>query len=637
MTKNYSSYKKTKEVYFGGDLAFPIAAALLAALITYGLFYFFGFTAGIIFNVVISWCVYFFMYYFGKSNTGITFDFLLGVACISGVLLFVDYGVYALVVYQKTGMFNKLYFQLWLCVLFGIPISYYAFRHGSYYLAEKSMATEYLRVPLKIRHDRELLMYIDNIQFVNASRRTMSDIKLEKPNCFYSESELNKMDSSNRNYYLVESIYNEMIHMPFGADSLLMSWYSVIEDKYYDIELPFPFEKLTIEQEKYPTNVSKVLRGKKTKRLNLHIHANGGIRLFNDDMVLIDLEENIPTVISEEVRNEKIDLHRQSHDYYSNPKAFLNLIEKIKTSGGIEERFLIQNKLIPWRMTISGLRGNNYLDVDDVSFSEYKNEIAEMEIDKLRFLPKKIGIVYRGNYLYDWLTLIINSQKLFQSIQKLTDGNDEVAVRFDLNFENGDETDLQFRIIANDKSILFNDWEIQVKKDRKQDMVDHLLDSDEDQQKRSLYKEAWDLVFDKQYDQAQEKCDMIKAIDPRYGFAYFLEVRLLWYKEGSKACYAKKDYFIAKTQHEPAALAHMHNNYGCLYDQESRYEESLTEFEKAIANNPKEGIYTCNLAEIYCKLNNPKKALEAAEKSKKAGHQSTILNALLESKGTRYV
>lgn len=30
----------------------------------------------------------------------------------------------------------------------------------------------------------------------------------------------------------------------------------------------------------------------------------------------------------------------------------------------------------------------------------------------------------------------------------------------------------------------------------------------------------------------------------------------------------KKDYFIAKTQHEPAALAHIYNNYGCLSDEE---------------------------------------------------------------------
>lgn len=150
------------------------------------------------------------------------------------------------------------------------------------------------------------------------------------------------MNDSDRNYYLEKDVFSNTIHMPFDADCLFMSWYSIIEDKYYDIEVPFPFEKLVIEQEKYPTDVSAVLRGKKTKRLNLHIHANGGVRLFNSDMVLINLAENFPSVITDEVRNNKIEFHRCSHEYYNDPKAFSALVEKIKSSNGIEERFLIK-------------------------------------------------------------------------------------------------------------------------------------------------------------------------------------------------------------------------------------------------------------------------------------------------------
>ena len=66
------------------------------------------------------------------------------------------------------------------------------------------------------------------------------------------------------------------------------------------------------------------------------------------------------------------------------------------------------------------------------------------------------------------------------------------------------------------------------------------------------------------------------------------------------------------------------------------HEDSLSCFEKAILNNPKDGMYVCNLAEIYCKLKNPKKAFEAAEKSKKLGHESSTVNAILQSKGLCY-
>lgn len=634
--KNYSSYQKTKQVYFGGDNPLP-ALILIASVITYGLFYFLGMGIALFFNAFISFCGYFYFYYYGKSNQRITLEFLAGVVLILVLLLSVDYGVYALVVYQKTGFFNTLYFQIWLLILLGTPTVYYLYKYGSFYLNERKMAVNYLKVYLTIDYDRELLTHIDRIQFVNVAKRTMSDIKLEKAPCFYSDEELKKMPDSDQNYYLENSAFSDMIHMPFGANLLFMSWYSIIEDKYYDIELPFPFEKMTLEREKYPTNVPGILRGKKAKSLNLHILSNGGIKLFNSDTVLINHPSSIPSPLSVEYRKEKIKSHRYSHEYYNDSKIFLSLIEKIKASDGIEKRFQIQNKLLPWSMTVSGLEGRYYLEVFDVSFHDYKNEMEAIGISMLRFLPKKIEIVYRGDYLYRWLILRIDYQKLYQYIQKLNDENEEIPVLFNLVFENSsDKTDLNFTLTANGKSMAFTDWEIEIDKDRKESMHDHLLDKSEDETKSTLLKEAWALIGNKKYALAQEKCDALLALDPRYGYAYFLESRLLWYKEGFDACYAKRDYFIAKTKHEPSALAHIYNNYGCLLDQELRYEEAITYFEKAIESYPKEGMYVCNRAEMYCKLKDPKKALEVAEKAKKLGHESEILNKILESKGLQY-
>ena len=402
MKKNYRFYEKTEEVYISTEFAFPIAVLFIASIITYGLLYFFGIFIAVLFNIIISFVGNFYFYYYGKSSTAITLEFLIRVGLVSGLLLFIDYGVYALVVYQKTGVFNKLYFYLWLAIILGVPVLYYIFQYSRYYFKEKKMAVTYLKVPLTVHHDRELLTVIDAIQFVNSSNRTMSDIRLAKPLCFYSEDELLKLEKDNSVYHYVEKdVFYSRINMPFEADTLFMTWYSIIEDKYYDIEVPFPFEKLVIEQEKYPTNVSAVLRGKKSKPLNLHIHANGGIRLFNDDVVLIDLPKSTSTPITEEERNKKIDHHRYSHEYYRDPKAFSSLIEKIKLSVGIEERFLIKNKLIPWGMSVSGLKRKNYLEVSDVWFSKYKIEVNEIATTISRFLPKKLEIVYRGNYLYD--------------------------------------------------------------------------------------------------------------------------------------------------------------------------------------------------------------------------------------------
>ncbi|MEM0575860.1 hypothetical protein [Flavobacterium polysaccharolyticum] len=256
MKKNYSFYKKTEEVYFSPEFAFPIAVIVMLSIITYGLLYFFGISIAVLFNIIISFFGNFYFYYYGKSSTTITLDFLIRVALVTAFFLFMDYGVFALVKYQKTDVFNKMYFYLWLVIILGVPVLYYVFQYSRYYYKETTNAVTYIKVYLTVHHDRELLTVIDTIQFVNTARHTMSDIKLEKPNCFYSESELNKMDSNDRYFYTGKSVFSEMIHLPFDADVLFMSWYSIIEDKYYEIEVSFPFEKLLIEQEKYPTNVS---------------------------------------------------------------------------------------------------------------------------------------------------------------------------------------------------------------------------------------------------------------------------------------------------------------------------------------------------------------------------------------------
>lgn len=488
--KKYSSYQKTEKVYFSGEFAFPIVLVAIASLISYVLLYLFGIGIAILFNLVISWLSYGYLYYYGKSNIGITFDFLKGVLLFISVLLFVDYGVYVLVVYQKSGVFNLLYFQLWLSILFGVPILYYCFQYLRYFFEARKQALRYFKVSLTVHHDRELLIQIDNIQFVNTTNVTMSDIKLEKAPCFYSQEELKKYDSRNRNHYLEQNYYDGRINMPFDSNFLYMSWYSIIEDKYYDIELPFPYEKLTIEQEKYPTDVSAILRGKKAKKLNLHIYENGGICLFNEDTILIDHSESTPTAITEEKRNEKIALHRSSQDYYKNPKAFSELIQKIKFSNGIEERFQIKNKLILWAISVSGLKGNNYFDVFDVSFNEYKSEKESLQEVLPRFLPNKIEIVYRGDYLYRWLILNINMQELYHCIQKITNQNEQIPVSFNLVFENASNTDLTFTISCNEKSEVFTNWEIQIDKDRKQSMENHFLDKDDDETKGLLLKET---------------------------------------------------------------------------------------------------------------------------------------------------
>lgn len=631
--KNYRSYTRIDPVYFSGEIFFPVGILCVASLISYVLLYFIGLGFAVFFNAVLAWCGYFYLYYYGRSRTGITLEFLAGVIIITALLLFTDYGVYALTAYQKTGIFNGLYFSIWLIILLGTPVGYYIHYFGSNYYAKVRLGSTYFKAYFSVYHDRELLTYIDSIAFINSSKHLISDVKIENNSPFYSDEELAEMQTAAKYCHLQQSAFSGLIHIPFGADRFEISWYSIIEDQYFKVNIPFPFEKFKLEEEPYPLNEPKNIRGKKVKRTYLHIYQNGGFKLYNEDAVILDLKTNMPTEISNDLKNEKIITHQTSHKYYDNKERFYQLIESLKKSNGIQERFELKDKVLVWNLEFSGLSKDHYLEITNVNFENYKIEKEAAAEIALKTLPQKITFVYRGSYLFPWMKLHIDTQKLNQLIEKVLIDDFENRITFSLDFKDKDASNLDFTICAGGKKVTFTDWEIEIDEYRKKDMNDEQREKNEDETKRTLLKEGWDCVFAKNYEEAQKKCDALKAIDSNYASAYFLEVRILWYTKGFETCYGKRDYFIAKTEHEQPVQALIYNSYGCILDLELRYEESLPYFEKAIEINPKEPIFVCNLGEMYYKLKDPAKALKAARKAKMMGYESEMLTEILASKG----
>ncbi|WP_343697813.1 tetratricopeptide repeat protein [Flavobacterium sp.] len=631
--KSYSSYKRVDPVYFSGEIFFPVGLLFAAEFISYFLLYFLGLGFAVFFNAAIAWCGYFFYFYYGKSHGGISLEFLFGFVLVTAFLLFVDYGVYALVNYQKTGEFNGLHFLIWLTIVLGSPTVYYIHYFGSHYRARVRLANRYFKSTFSVYHDRELLMHIDSISFVNSSKYLISDIKLENNVCFYSEDELAEMDIQSKYYHLNQSAFSGLIHIPFNADKFEISWFSIVEDKYYKVSVPFPIQKLELEEEKYPLDEPKSIRGKKSKRIYLHIYQNGGLKLYSDDLVFIDFTSNDSVEISQEEKEEKLIVNRSCHNFYNNEKRFSQLIEKIKKSNHIQERFEMKDKLVVWGLEFSGLDKRNYLEINDNYFKYYKIEKEVIAEPALRHLPKKIIFVHRGSYLRTWMRIHVNIQKLNQKIEEVLDSGSEKQILFSLDFKDADANDLVFTVTGNTKKVIFSDWEIEIDEYRKKEINEEDLEKKEDETKRALLKEGWDFMFAKNYEAAQKNCDAILAIDSQYASAYFLESRILWYTKGYEASFSKRHYYFTKTEHEPPVNALIYNNYGCILDIELRYEESLSYFEKAIEINPKEPIFVCNLGEMYYKLKQPEKALKEARRAKMMGYESAMLNEILANKG----
>ena len=314
--KKYKLYKRVKPVNcnFEQLLANIVLPLVIASYISYPILYFLGTESAILFNAFLAIIANYLHKDLKKhlplfNNSEPVFKPGLSRICsfliLFGILLIADFGFYLLVLYQKKNEFKIFHFYSWLVILFGMPLVYYILKFGHYYFIKKYQDFEFVNIVLAVNHDLDHLLSIHNIQFVNTVNRKSSDIKITSNIRSYSQKEFMTIKTKSRHYYVNKEGYREMVHIPFNANTVFLSWFYYVENKYYEIEIPFPFEKFIEEQEKCSIDKFKVFRGWETKPLYLHFYLNGGVKFFYKDVILIDSPENKEIMISEEDKNIK--------------------------------------------------------------------------------------------------------------------------------------------------------------------------------------------------------------------------------------------------------------------------------------------------------------------------------------------
>ncbi|WP_163407015.1 hypothetical protein [Flavobacterium ajazii] len=310
-------YKKAEPVCLNFEelLSSIILPLVIVSYVSYPVMYFFGIMITVFFNGVMTFMTIHFhkglkkfipILNVNSEEAGLKpacyriFSFLL----IFTVLLIADFGFYLLVLYQKKNEFSLFLFCSWLFILFGLPMVYYTFKSGQYYYKKKQQDLEFMNIILAINHDMDLFLAVDNIQFVNTVNRNSSDIKIKNNIRYYSHKEFISTKTKNRQYYASKEGFRELVQIPLNTDTVLLSWFSYIENKYYAIEIPFPLKDLMTEPENSPIDKFKVFR-KETKILYLHLYLNGGVKFFYKDMIVIDCPDNAERVISEEDKKMK--------------------------------------------------------------------------------------------------------------------------------------------------------------------------------------------------------------------------------------------------------------------------------------------------------------------------------------------
>ncbi|MDV6234546.1 hypothetical protein CH379_002755 [Leptospira ellisii] len=145
--------------------------------------------------------------------------------------------------------------------------------------------------------------------------------------------------------------------------------------------------------------------------------------------------------------------------------------------------------------------------------------------------------------------------------------------------------------------------------------------------------QGWEHLKKREYTETEE---LLRSIFSDYSGdaeALFLDARLHWMKTGSPEEGMKRaeKNLLTAAEGDLEGRGRLHNLIGCALDEIGKWEESIPSFRKAEELCPQESMYTANLAEIFWKLEDKKRALRYAKKAKGMGNRSEIVEEIIRS------
>lgn len=634
-TKLYKQYERINQPYFNisENIVLPLGVLLATMIITYFSLYFVSFPFTCFLYIVGSLFINLLFHGLknfspnGNNTNRTSFISLLSSYLIILFLLcFLNIGTYLLVKYQETNTFHATIFFIWLFIVLGIPLSYYLLKYANYYQLIRSQALAFTKVHIQINYDPEFLIQIEEFHFINSTKKKIAKFPLKNRKDLDSLNTIASLDISTRNNLLFSPVFSETLPIPVKTNLVQIGYYSISEDTFFQDEIPFPFDQLHFEENKYPINQSKILRGKKTEPLSITILEKGTIKIFTGSKLLVETslkKDNLKTKNTSE--------YKEIIEPYQNRKVSSTLLLDNETRERIKTRQEIREKPFNWTLHLN-LSHNHLICVYDCNNKEsLRKRFTDLNIKQPILqtnLPKKILLYSDAFDRTKWLEIAIDTEKLYIILVQHNATTFEIFLT--VNIEDATVT-LNLKI--EEQFIEFNSWKKNIHKESLLDIQKKIKEKKDRNYKNSLWNEINVLMQNKEFIQALEKCKKAIQENPEDGMLYFYEARLLFYMNGTEACFAKEDYFMKKTKNDTFAHAHMHNNFGCMLDQVLKYKEALSYFEKANELVPEMAIYVANKAEIHYKLKNRKEAISFAKEAQEKGDTSEIVKEILKNNG----
>lgn len=330
--------------------------------------------------------------------------------------------------WYKTGVLNQTRLVIWLAISILVPGSYYGYKRAKAYLEDRYKRLHFLKVDFKISHYEDMPIIVDRLGFRSPTTSKSDDddvyiyTMVSKQN---SRDDIEETDVLDRDTL----VRMEDKKIPIDTDKLLLSWYSIMEDKYYRDTFDFPRDKLTIRD----IDGHSFIFGD----MDIIIYPGGRMCLYNknfpDGKKII---QQYCVASAKEIMNEKKQMLLDKFLAYPGndieQDELLQVAQEYQKSDLLEQLYQMQERAFSWKIKHEFPDKIQRIRVEDFSGKEYQLVYKAVEGVSKSCLPRVIRIKYKSTESSGGYDVMIefNSSKLYEQILQQTRNDDDVPLEF---------------------------------------------------------------------------------------------------------------------------------------------------------------------------------------------------------------
>lgn len=434
---------------------------LLSGLVVLGLLILIFKMPGAIFGSLLLSGICSFIYAYAKSfgKADISAGYL-AIALVLTILFFsfISYGLLEINTYFASGTINKWGTSIWFAVITLVPFGLFS----AHYIPQAYNIINFINMDLDITYHNSYPIYIEEVKFINSKNKSESILGrlygTSKKSVMLKHQDLEKMSLKEKlnaelmtmSSYSSKFSFQNPSQIPVGADGFIISWYSLIEDRYYSDTFPFPLEK-------FDSGIVRANAQRFIHHPTVHLIPNGSAVVYSSNMFNI---LNFHKIEFESIDDEKKSNFRKSFfkdvQFEGTTSELETELDFIKKENQLED-LKRQNTFLNWSLIIEGRTKESTISIIDSIYNRFTCKTNTVN----RGPTPRVISFSSDKYKYEFYLDTYKALDLIEDhLSKEKDA--KVILRVDFNESSPEGSKVFFNI--NEKDYLFSDWEVYSKK-----------------------------------------------------------------------------------------------------------------------------------------------------------------------------